>query len=1012
MNRIWNPPAYLIVVPQVVKSHSDNDTSDGEEETNKFSKEDFEHPPFEIDWERRGTVAEQDGLFSKRQESYESSFIKKVEKESFGRDRAQVKDRVAVVIGYNRMRSLSTSVNRLLMEQSEKFAGNPVLNRDIHFFWRPQWVRSKTGKPVEWETVRDFYRELKKRDPQKARLFRQEREGLTSVTEQALRKFYEAYKKTKISADEFFTKQNVPPFTADHIRVFEKKLKCKAAKKAVKNVDAYINLLKKTSIIPYREIRERIVRHEQTRECAEKLQKDKKRPLYMAFQDADVQSMQGLFARYDQALEGHLKKHKMLPEVASGGYKVSDPLNPILEIGVLIDLWIRHFTAQIFPTGIYHPEPNTLVRVKDGETTLEASFLGKGTYTFPQEMPTLIDDLIAKREIQNLSGAFLFDAHAALTTAVPARMQRRFQAFYTNQRKVVRWGETDLTIYKGLSQTHYKHRDWAANLCDAIGVPKQLLFENRWKLSQSDLRNMLISLISRLFSTYDPFEIARRRKSGFQRTMIGILNNYHPGAFSVAPPKDERKKGGSHEDLWRRIDSIDKVPQLLCTIDSFFQKPGTAVRIQQAALQSTKAVVQIYKENLSLDFTELSIAAMMALDNPRDIREATLRLKSPPALPALNEIGSPLHQKVLEAMVEPDWTGKPEFKRAAKALPTDQHRGYLGTYPMHWAAITGNAAAVGILKSCKNWISAIDQPGDAGLLPLHCALRYCADNGEALELIRELATKALVVHVEVREANGFWDFPSWTQSKVMRPSPLLQALEELYYYPETLKLLFRIAEVDQEIQDELLDLAIEMKEDAEGKMEPKKILGYTIRRNCSPETIELLIRLGADFLACEDDLERRSPFAVAIGDDYGSESDRLALIDILADAGYNLLLEDEEGLSPVAYALEKENIPALEKILEKLQGTGWEPTEAESEQIEQLFQTGAQQVRHEEPLNEEIVRDLDFVINSIQEAENLTAKEKARLIQRFKEHKERNHYYEKDGFVNQMRLSRKRRHPK
>ena len=50
----------------------------------------------------------------------------------------------------------------------------------------------------------------------------------------------------------------------------------------------------------------------------------------------------------------------MLPEVASGGYDVKAPLNPILEIGVLLDLWVRHFTAEFFPTGVYYPEPNTL----------------------------------------------------------------------------------------------------------------------------------------------------------------------------------------------------------------------------------------------------------------------------------------------------------------------------------------------------------------------------------------------------------------------------------------------------------------------------------------------------------------------------------------------------------------------------------------------------------------------------------------------------------------------------
>ena len=54
---------------------------------------------------------------------------------------------------------------------------------------------------------------------------------------------------------------------------------------------------------------------------------------------------------------------------------------------------------------------------------------------------------------------------------------------------------------------------------------------------------------------------------------------------------------------------------------------------------------------------------------------------------------------------------------------------------------------------------------------------------------------------------------SWTPYKVIRESPLLQALEELYHYPGTLSLLFQIAEVKPSVQAELLALAKEMEED-------------------------------------------------------------------------------------------------------------------------------------------------------------------------------------------------------
>ena len=672
---VWNPPAYLVTVPHVVPSQPGDDSSDGEEDDKKFTDRQFKFPPFAIDWQTRGQITKKDELKSRRQIPYESPFIKKVRQEAFGKDTAQVKKRVAVVIGNNRMRSLSNAANRALVEQSARYASNPVINREIHFFWRPQWKDTATGKKVEWERVHKFYRQLKKRDRQAARLFRQECEGISPATEAALNKFLEARKKTSIVAADFFKKNKLSHYTKGHILAFEKKLE----KKAMQNVQDYLELFRVARIVPYREIREQISRHPTTAECAKELQKGTTRPLYVAVQDDDAVSMQGVFSKYDQALQGHLIRHKMLPEVASGGYNVKAPLNPILEIGVLIDLWVRHFTAQLFPTGVYYPEPNTLVRVKEGEFALEVSFTDKKNYASSQEMPTLIADLIKKRKISNLSGAFLFDASAALTTAIPARMQKQFQAFYTSKHRVVRWSVSDLKKYKGIAQTHYSNRSWATNICEAIGVPEKVEWNNT-TLSKKDLREFVISMVARLFASYDPFESARRNGKGFQKAMITLLKHYHPEKLPLAL-KEKRKKKKKLEDIWAQIDSIKNIEQLLQTLDLFLEKPGIGKKIQLAAQQSMKAAVRIFKENLSLNFTELSIAAMMSLDKPLNVLDEVRRSVKPRPVPTLDKIGSPLHQQILTTMVEPDWTGKPEFKKAVKALPENERQGYLETYP-------------------------------------------------------------------------------------------------------------------------------------------------------------------------------------------------------------------------------------------------------------------------------------------------------------------------------------------
>ena len=175
-------------------------------------------------------------------------------------------------------------------------------------------------------------------------------------------------------------------------------------------------------------------------------------------------------------------------------------------------------------------------------------------------------------------------------------------------------------------------------------------------------------------------------------------------------------------------------------------------------------------------------------------------------------------------------------------------------------------------------------------------------------------------------------------------------------------------------------------------------MSFALKENYSPETIEFLLRLGAEFQACESDLDRYSPFAVAIDDDYGAKEHRLALIEILIKAGYDLQLTDSEDLTPLAYAIEKENLPAIEKLLE----LGVKPTEEESEriedmrrerseleseqseemlldsseleseQIEQIKREGSKRIRHEEPLDEEAVEEMDTLISGIRKATNLT----------------------------------------
>ena len=300
-------------------------------------------------------------------------------------------------------------------------------------------------------------------------------------------------------------------------------------------------------MVPYREIRDTIKNHAQTKEITRLFRRvDPKRDTYLAFLDGDLVSFHsrigapGPFSVFDE--------HYLATgfEIGSTGYVIRAPDNLVLEVGVLADLVVRNGTAKHIRGGVYYPEPCAIVKIPLHSNTAPENFATplEKHYESPKEMPRLIEQVLARRHL-SAQKSMIFDARGAVVTALPERMERTFSCRSTQENGIILWGLKDFETMRGISQSHYNSRDWALNLLPALPIRSHIIFEGQELDDQKVIQEVLTSLLSRLFSAFDPVDIAKRAsvtsKKAFQVCFVDILNNDEPNLTEVLPVSDKAR---------------------------------------------------------------------------------------------------------------------------------------------------------------------------------------------------------------------------------------------------------------------------------------------------------------------------------------------------------------------------------------------------------------------------------------------------------------------------------------
>jgi ankyrin repeat protein len=505
-------------------------------------------------------------------------------------------------------------------------------------------------------------------------------------------------------------------------------------------------------MVPYTKIREKIKNHQNTQSQIKQMRTKKNiNHVYFCSFDDDFEQLryseQGLFSEYDRLISDHESENGHPPHVVSTGYLVMSPQNPIIEVGVKLDMVVREATSRYFKNGIYYPEPNTMIYVKPEQDKIEASFLpkkNKNGNSCKNEMPNLLSDLVQKRKL-NPNKSFVFNpTQAPLVTKMPNRMLfhrkkpksiKMFDGIKSKNAKLLRYSFHDLQILIETQQSHVNSRDWANMIVDkCLIIPKSRDIEGI-TLSSIEIRGCLKSLVPRIFTYFNPIYTAHTRFKD-NVTIDGKMSNYiyhlentlinYETTLELKPyipassQNRDKLKNPNLITLRKKMDALTDFGTLLTYIANLLNDSIMAETIKKAAQSAGLAIVKELSTSLSFDYPKI-VYAMLT-----DLLE---KIDGGPCLD-YQELGK-LTIDVLESLADNSFFNTYEKYTLDKLNEISLD---YGLNLLHISALSGNKAAVKFLIGKGMSLRCTTRDDD--IIAIHFAIKYCAEQGDDLELIK------------------------------------------------------------------------------------------------------------------------------------------------------------------------------------------------------------------------------------------------------------------------------------
>lgn len=357
--------------------------------------------------------------------------LQKLEQNAFDLNEKDKLQTIKVSIGFNRPKSLSNRLNKILTDELECKSSSKINHEKFGFFWHYNWY-DKKGKSVDYTIVQKFYRQFKTIDKKKAQEFRKINEKTAGL-------------------------------------------------KIIESTDKAIK--QKGTLIPYQELREYVKNHNKTQELVKAFKdqdKEKNDIIYFSFIDADTISFNGIYSAYLRIHNKYFKENNVSPTVMSTGYEFDGKgKNYPFKIGSQIDREIRIATAKHIPLGVYYPEPNFCVLLPPSTLTLPESFIDKKIKPKGTSESVALLRKVKLRE----NAIFTFSEDKPVITDIPLR------AKYTKKTKdKIKFSEDftkgglptkeDVKGLRQMSQSHFFEGIWLDNLYINKGI---VIYSNYYK---------------------------------------------------------------------------------------------------------------------------------------------------------------------------------------------------------------------------------------------------------------------------------------------------------------------------------------------------------------------------------------------------------------------------------------------------------------------------------------------------------------------------------------------------
>lgn len=164
--------------------------------------------------------------------------------------------------------------------------------------------------------------------------------------------------------------------------------------------------------VPYQQLREYLKNHENTKKLVQEFRRENAEAnIYISLIDADTVDFNGVYSAYWRIIN----ELNFAPTVMSTGYEYSEG-EPAFQTASHIDRMLRVKTAEHIPLGVYYPEPNTCILIKEGFDTLQESFIDMRREKCDLESSCIL------RKIKNRPDAvFVFSSDNPLITTIPER---------------------------------------------------------------------------------------------------------------------------------------------------------------------------------------------------------------------------------------------------------------------------------------------------------------------------------------------------------------------------------------------------------------------------------------------------------------------------------------------------------------------------------------------------------------------------------------------------------------